>query len=563
MKLILTFIDRHKSMITCSVFFAILASCLESIVVPASLSNVFNNVNDNSILKQKIIILIISWISIKIARGIADYFKSQIEPELHHFIVMELVKSVFIKYDNENEMINISILLNKIQLIKHNIQDLFWMFFSVFLPRFITIFIGCFKFYTINKKLGITIFVCLIIQILTLCYNFDDCVNVKYAELEQKDEIMDHLEDIFSNIETVQSCFNGYDNELGHLSLKTKHSKTLEYKAIWCTIKRQVGGYLCNTLIFIIILSTIFILYTSNELKKEDLTLSILTLTGLFENMYEITYMIPELTQKIGIIQNNEKFLKQLLLSQNYTEVVSIREFICDTDNTIVFDGVSFSYENHKILDNFSLTIGRNQMIGIFGASGSGKTTFIKLLFYILVPQEGQIFIADQNINEYSKQDVRKYISFQHQNSLHLFHKTVFENIVYGLHIDNHATIRSQLKNLIMMFDLYTIFKNLDENKEQWSFLDESVGKLGEKLSGGQKQLVHLFRLNFNRNARIIILDEPTSALDDVSRNKVILYLKYLQSQNKTIILISHDYYYKNICDHSLIFSANANPIFR
>ena len=106
------------------------------------------------------------------------------------------------------------------------------------------------------------------------------------------------------------------------------------------------------------------------------------------------------------------------------------------------------------------------------------------------------------------------------------------------------------------------MIKNLDENKEKWSFLDEEAGKLGENLSGGQKQIIHLLRLNLNTTSKIVILDEPSSALDDRTRESASKYIKYLKSKQKTILLITHDDYYKNLCDNLLKFSSDENPIF-
>ena len=94
-----------------------------------------------------------------------------------------------------------------------------------------------------------------------------------------------------------------------------------------------------------------------------------------------------------------------------------------------------------------------------------------------------------------------------------------------------------------------------------WSFLDEEVGKLGENLSGGQKQIIHLLRLDLNQVSTTVILDEPSAALDDKTRESASRYIKYLNSKGKTIILITHDDFYKEICDKMLMFSNSENPI--
>ena len=120
---------------------------------------------------------------------------------------------------------------------------------------------------------------------------------------------------------------------------------------------------------------------------------------------------------------------------------------------------------------------------------------------------------------------------------------------------------KKKVQNLFDKFNFYDIFKNLDKNKEKWSFLNEEVGKLGENLSGGQKQIVHLLRLDLNDISNTVILDEPSSALDDSTRESALNYIKYLNSKGKTILLITHDEYYKNVCDYILKFSNDKNPV--
>ena len=137
---------------------------------------------------------------------------------------------------------------------------------------------------------------------------------------------------------------------------------------------------------------------------------------------------------------------------------------------------------------------------------------------------------------------------------------TVYENIIYGY--KDSPELKEQIKNVFEKFNFYDVFKNLDEDKEKWAFLNEKAGKLGENLSGGQKQIIHLLRLNLNTVSKILILDEPSSALDDKTRESASEYIKYLRTKQKTILLITHDDYYKNICDNVLKFSNDANPVF-
>ena len=282
------------------------------------------------------------------------------------------------------------------------------------------------------------------------------------------------------------------------------------------------------------------------------------------------------MTYKFGILKNNENFLKDLLLKNE--EVKTKKEFILTNNSVIEFKNVSFSYislknpenndqeiKNHELLTNYSITFPQNKIICLYGPSGSGKSTFIKLIFGIEKPKEGKIYIGGQDISKYSIGNVRKYISYINQNTTTLLNRTVYENILYGYYTKkelnkNLDKLMDQIKKIFLDFGFYEIFSNLDENKEPFDFLYQKVGKLGKNLSGGQKQIIHLLRLSFNENSKIIILDEPSSALDDVSRNCVSKFTQYLNNMGKTIFLITHDDFYKNICGYELRFFKDENP---
>lgn len=580
-KLAVGFFNKNKQIMICSIFFAILCSTIESIIIPNTVAETFNSLGsndpkENPEFKTKLIKLIISWISIKLVYAISNYFRKKLEPAITQYITMELIKSVFKKYEMENEITNVSVLVSKIQLIKKNVQDLFYILTSIFIPRILVIFISCYNFYRINKEIGLTVFLCMIFQGFVSSIGLNNCVNMTFDEQENKDGVYDYIEDIFSNIGTLQSTPDAFNNEVKEIYKITSLAKKKEEESYDCINKKQYQGYASNILIFVIIIYRIYSLYVTNKLEKEKVTKTLLALTGLFENMYEITYYIPELTYKFGILKNNENFLKDLLLKNE--EVKTTKEFIITNNSVIEFKNVSFSYislknpenndqeiKNHELLTNYSITFPQNKIICLYGPSGSGKSTFIKLIFGIEKPKEGKIYIGGQDISKYSIGNVRKYISYINQNTTTLLNRTVYENILYGYYTKkelnkNLDKLLDQIKKIFVDFGFYEIFSNLDENKEPFDFLYQKVGKLGKNLSGGQKQIIHLLRLSFNENSKIIILDEPSSALDDVSRNCVSKFTQYLNNMGKTIFLITHDDFYKNICGYELRFFKDENP---
>lgn len=567
---------QNKRLVIGTIFFGIACSTIESIIIPNTVAGTFNSLgNDvdpknNPQFKYQLIKLIFSWIVIKMSYAVLNYFRKKVEPAITQYITVELIRMVFKKYEIENEIANAAVIINKVTIIKKNLQDLFHICFSVFIPRIIVIFLSCFNFYMINKKIGLIIITCLIILSSVVTSGLSSCINMTVEEQSDKDYVYDYIEDVFYNINTLQSTPKAFENEMSELKNMTTLSKEREEKSYQCINYKQYQGYATNILIFAIIIYTIYSMYIKGILPKEKVTKTLLSLTGLFENIYEMTYYIPELSYKLGVLKNNEIFLKELKLKNE--EIISNSDFILE-NSVVEFENVTFQYkneksnENHLLLKDFSIKFPENRIICLYGPSGSGKSSFIRLIFGSEKPNNGCVKIGGNDISKYSMSSFRKYISYINQNTTNLFNKSVLHNILYGYYTkseidENENYFVDKIKQIFHYFKFYEIFENLDDNKPKWSFLYDSVGKLGQKLSGGQKQIVHLLRIVFNKYSKIVILDEPTSALDAKSRDCVLNYVKYLRENGKTIFIITHDSFYKDVCYSSLQFFQSKNPEF-
>ena len=148
---------------------------------------------------------------------------------------------------------------------------------------------------------------------------------------------------------------------------------------------------------------------------------------------------------------------------------------------------------------------------------------------YYKVP-DNTIWVGGKDINTFSLNDLRKQITYVHQ-STKLFDTSIIENIRYG----NEATAESIIE-ILQQNKLDIAFKNIGSDA---NFLDYNVGIEGNRLSGGQRQMITLLRAMMQKN-KIVILDEPTSAMDGASKTHVLRAIELL-SRNSTLIIITHD----------------------
>ena len=190
-------------------------------------------------------------------------------------------------------------------------------------------------------------------------------------------------------------------------------------------------------------------------------------------------------------------------------------------------ENVTFAYGEETILDNFSVTIPENKIIGINGRSGSGKSTLLKLFMRFWQVQQGKVSISGRNVDDINTSNLRNMESFVTQDT-HLFHDSIRNNLrIAKLDATDDEIIAACKKASVHDF-IMSLPKGYDTE----------VGELGDTLSGGERQRLGLARA-FLHDAPFMLLDEPTSNLDSLNE-AVILKSLHEECAGKTVVLVSH-----------------------
>lgn len=199
---------------------------------------------------------------------------------------------------------------------------------------------------------------------------------------------------------------------------------------------------------------------------------------------------------------------------------------------TVSFSGaeaknVTFAYDEEVILDDFSMVIPENQIVGIHGRSGSGKSTLLKLFMRFWQVQQGAIEISGRNVDEINTSNLREMESFVTQET-HLFHDSIRNN----LRIAKLDATEEEIIAACKKASVHEFIMSLPKG------YDTEVGELGDTLSGGERQRLGLAR-TFLHDAPFMLLDEPTSNLDSLNE-AVILKSLHEECGKKSVVLVSH-----------------------
>lgn len=189
---------------------------------------------------------------------------------------------------------------------------------------------------------------------------------------------------------------------------------------------------------------------------------------------------------------------------------------------------ITFGYKaDFPIVEHLSLEIAANKTTAIVGATGSGKSTLVKLLLRLYEIQSGNIFLDGNDIRELELRSLRSCMGWVSQD-VFLFHGSVLENITYG---SFDATVE-QIVEAAKIAEAHEFIQALPQG------YDTIVGERGQKLSGGQRQRIAIARAVL-RNPPILILDEATSAVDNETEAAIQKSLDQI-TKNRTMIAIAH-----------------------
>jgi ATP-binding cassette subfamily B protein len=213
------------------------------------------------------------------------------------------------------------------------------------------------------------------------------------------------------------------------------------------------------------------------------------------------------------------------------------------TGGRIAFEDVTFLYGGHRapLYDGLSVEIRAGERVGLVGRSGSGKTTFVKLVQRLYDVSGGRVLIDGQDIAKATQQSLRSQIAIVQQDPI-LFHRSLAENIAYARPGASMAAIEQAAR----LANAHDFIMHLPKG------YGTLVGERGVKLSGGERQRVALARA-FLADAPILILDEATSSLDSESEALIQEAMVRLM-KDRTSIVIAHRLSTVRSLDRILVF---------
>ncbi len=478
-------------------------------------------------------------------------FQNKLLTKMRQWIRFQLIRMLLLVNNDNFSSINFSKLSSPINRLSSVCFMVFNDLITYLLPNIIFLLIISIYFTYNNLTFGGIFIAGNILMLIYLALNWSSMKDKNELYEQQVNDTEAYLVEILYNIDKIvyrgqvenetdifyEKTNKGIDRAYGFYST-TNNVCSVMNSFVYCTMF-GCAGYLVH-------------LY---YLKKMPLTIFITFFTILLlyrDKMSSAIQQIPDFIEFMGRSEGVVTLFKSV--SDNYEELLekqkngpgfgdSIEGKHGDSAKPnllnlpferIQFDKVSFQYEsadNVLFTDmNVDLKTSGNKIIGITGLSGNGKSTIAKMILKMYQTKTGAVYIDGVDVKEMDADYIRKNITYVNQNSK-LFDKKIIDNMMYGC--TNEESCRIHLDEILVYPKVKQLYQNLD-------IMTASSGALGEKLSGGQRQVVNMIGGLINPS-KILILDEPTNALDPELKKEILDIIRHFKKYKQCILIITHD----------------------
>ena len=286
----------------------------------------------------------------------------------------------------------------------------------------------------------------------------------------------------------------------------------------WC--RRMIAS-----LMFIVSMGMAIYLFSVGKADTGDVVYVFSSVWVLFAYLRHIGEQTANLQRAMTEMEDVVHFWQTDIIVQDKPGATAFKP----VEGKIAFDNITFAYDadSTPIYQNFSIDIEAGEKVALVGHSGSGKSTFVKLLQRLYDVQSGKILLDGQNIADVTQSSLRAGIALVPQDPI-LFHRSLRDNITYG----NPKASEEEIIEAAKQAFAHEFIKDLPQA------YDTLVGERGIKLSGGERQRVAIARALLT-DAKILILDEATSSLDSISEHYIQKALENLM-EGRTTLTIAH-----------------------
>lgn len=493
----------------------------------------FDNIQDNlsnSAIENSIHTTLLKYggliVLFAIMKGIFMFFMRQTIIVMSRRIEFDLKNEIYRKYQDLSlsfyKKNNTGDLMNRITEDVNRVRMYLGPAMMYAINMFFLFSLVIWKMFSINTTL--TLYVLIPFPVLAFAvYYVSNQINRRSEVVQSKlSDLTSISQETFSAINVIK-IFRNEENSFKYFYSECKNYTKKQLQLV------SVEAWFFPLIILLIGISTITTIYIGGlESFEGNITTGNIAEFIIYVNM--LTWPVASVGWVTSLVQRAEASMERINeFLDTKSEIVNPTTERTDIIGDIQFENISFTYPDTGIqaLKNINFTLKENETLGIFGKTGSGKSTIANLMCRLYDSSEGDISFGGKNIKKLNLSDLRRKIGYVPQDGF-LFSGTVNENISFG----KDEFTEEEIKQAARIAEIDDEIENFPKKYET------IIGERGVQLSGGQRQRISIARAIFI-NPAIFIFDDSLSAIDANKEQKILKNLKN-KTENNTNIIISH-----------------------
>jgi len=401
----------------------------------------------------------------------------------------------------------------------------------------VTVIIGSLIYMAVmDWKLLVIVIVVLIVAMAIIVVISSSLQNLSSKVQDHLAALGDILQSALSAFRTIKA-FRSESKVVDNLSVEIDHAYRNRRKMSFVESVLEPLSTVASYTALLVVLLFGSIRLSRGDLSAEALTIFITALFLMLAPVVQVAQSFGTFFEARGALDRiNQLF--DLEIEESGEHDTAPKPISADL-GLVEFESVSYHRDDRTILDDASVVIQSGEKVALTGTSGSGKTTIFSLLLHFYDVSTGHIRIGGQDIEDWSKKDLRTIVTYVEQEP-DLLPGTLRENLTLGV---EQAPVDDTLITLLDQFGL--------EKFASTDGLERLVGSSNSGLSGGERQRVAIIRAILQKSP-VILVDEPTSALDSRSAE---LAMSGLLDTDATVIFASHDADIVNLAERVLVIA--------
>lgn len=532
--IILTCIKRNIPLIFL-ILFLMLAASLLSLVNPILYQIVIDNVlpsKDISFLLVLLVLMTIIPLIAVVVSSVKNYFSAKLGEIFTRNLRNECFKKALFAKQENFENISSSQILNRITRECGRIGDVYITNDLIsFVSEFVLLLSVLITMFIFSIKLTLICIIAFPISAILTWFvsKKSKDIDLKLSNILERGQVL--LNEIFKMIKLIK-LKNGFIHENTKWQDWLNEHKKIKLKS---SVTHNINRFLVGDLIINVTYGVLFF-YAGILVINNELTIgALVTFISFIPKVYSSLRNVLNIKVSTSVINNAFEKIDEILdLPQEKTEGKDVKRI-----ESAEFKNVDFRYSRNDFnIKNFNLSLKMGDKIGIVGSSGGGKSTLFDLLTLLYYPQNGEIMVNSENINELNVQSLRSRIAVVTQD-VSLFNDTIKNNITYP-----DIRCNKDINRIIKSVSLNEFIGRLPDG------LNTMVGENGDLLSEGEKQRIAIANA-IAKDSDVILLDEFTSALDTATEKNILNEI--MKMDDKIIMMISHRVYNIMGCNRVIV----------